>query len=693
MRHPRARTGYTPGMPDHINWDGLNQRRRDLETRRDELMQQRTPREEVARVNNAVDQIREVLESTSGDASEVKDKIEEHLGDLRNASAAVREALSDPHIEELTEGVTGGLDTAASILDAANEAIGPVDEALDLLEQAFELADAQPAAQLEALANALEAANERLGPLIERIPGLGQFFELYVLAVRNIAASVQQIEAVKAQSERIWATIRPGTRMYFVPRTAQERLGDEIRELDGEIAATTQQMIELARAEREATPTADGIPEPEVVVRSAESRCQEQRVLTNDPRIQAWSDAARAREAADERLSNARGGFELACQDADRAESALATATSPAARQGSANLDQLRADVAGAHSARASAGELLQEAEANYDEAAAGERAARAPLDAAIDAYRDCVKQQIIGLIGFANRGGGFSDSDFSYLGSMYPQYAVTREEFEAAQPAPTPPRAPAAVRPAASPRSVGFLDRIRAHPIVTGLVVAGTAAVIVVGGLLLGSGGGDSDGAASATATSAAAGGGTQPTATPSAEATATEAAASLTSVFGEHGTVAEQSVAETYGADFRTTGVVPAWNGDVSVRLLRGDDGVIYVDIAGPEEILRTLCGEVDLLQGTAHLGAGIDFCADGASAPSYFEDIRTFDPAGAVSTGHLVICTGLSENDATVSMAIWLFQVDAEGGYEAVEFTAATANVAPAPAGTDFSASFVP
>jgi len=480
-------------------WDELNARRQELEARRNELMQQQTPREEVAQVNNAVDQIRDVLSSTSGDASEVKDEIDKHLGDLKSANAAIREALRHPQVQELTEGVTGGLDTAAGMFEAADDALGPIDQALDTLEQAFELADAQPTEQLEALASALEAASERLGPLIERIPGLGQFFELYTLAIRNIANSVGQIQAVQARLQRIWATVRPGTQMYLVPRTAQERLADEIRELDAEIGAIVQQMITVAQDTRDTAEASDGTPEPEVVVRTAESHCADQRIEVNNPQLLARNAAWKEFNAAEKRWSEASGQYDLACQAVDRAESALATATSPPALEGSSNISQLETDVEGARSARASAAEILADAEKGYDAASGALRTAQAAFDAERQQYIDCVKQEIVNLIPYSNRSAGFSDSDFTYLSAIYPEYAMTREEYEATRASTSAADEQAAAPPTTSTTGAtnanqSLFASTRNRLIGVGLVAAFFVAAVATVATLAGGGDGNDD-------------------------------------------------------------------------------------------------------------------------------------------------------------------------------------------------------
>ena len=692
-------------MPNEPSWDELNQQRQELEQRRDELMQQQTPREEVTQVNNAVDQIREVLGATAGDASEVKDKIEEHLGDLSDASDALREALSDPAVQELTEGIADGLDTASGMLEAADEALGPIDEALDALQEALELADADPAEQLEALADALESAMDRLGPLIERIPGLGQFFELYVLAIRNIANSVGQIQAVQARLQRVWATLRPGTQMYLVPRTAQERLADEIRDLDHQIGVIVEQMITISQDTRDAAEDSDVTPEPEIVVRTAENHCEEQQIAVDNPELLARNEAWHEFETAEERWSAASGQYDLACQEVDRAESALATATSPGAREGSANLDQLQADVDGARSARDSAGEILGEAEANYDEKSGTYREAQEAFDGERQRYDDCVKSEIISLVPYANAGRGFSDSDFSYLAAIYPEYAITPDEYEAAQPAaatddqptsvPVTPAAAAPEPPAErTPRRIGMLERARVKPL--GAVVSLVGVAVFLGFLFTGGDEADPDSAPFADASGTATSSGVESSATitpsPGPEAP-TEAPVSLASTFEANGTEAELTVAVTYANGSPLPDSRPDWADEVSVRLLRGDDGIIYVNVQGPREILATLCGEIDLLQGSTHLEGDFDFCAEGTSGPGYFVDTKVLDGSEASASGQVTICTGLSVADGEVTLAAWLFQVDGDNDYEAVEFTASTGGIAAAPPGTDFSGSFTP
>ena len=89
----------------------------------------------------------------------------------------------------------------------------------------------------------------------------------------------------------------------------------------------------------------------------------------------------------------------------------------------------------------------------------------------------------------------------------------------------------------------------------------------------------------------------------------------------------------------------------------------------------------------QGNTHLPGGIDCCANGADAPFYFSNIQRFDPGNPGAVGHLIICTGVTDNSGSITIAIWLFKVLPGVDYEAVERTATTSSIANAPPDTEF------
>jgi len=84
----------------------------------------------------------------------------------------------------------------------------------------------------------------------------------------------------------------------------------------------------------------------------------------------------------------------------------------------------------------------------------------------------------------------------------------------------------------------------------------------------------------------------------------------------------IAQQAVTLTItqGRTYAANGAVqdpamPPWVSDLTVRVFRSPEGVIYVDIEGPRARLASICGEWDLLQGAAHLPGDKDYCSDEA------------------------------------------------------------------------------
>lgn len=74
----------------------------------------------------------------------------------------------------------------------------------------------------------------------------------------------------------------------------------------------------------------------------------------------------------------------------------------------------------------------LGEANESYDAAVDRHSAASAAHWAEVNGYRDAVKANLIRIIPSTNSGRGFSDADYRWLASEYPQFSVTRGEVEA---------------------------------------------------------------------------------------------------------------------------------------------------------------------------------------------------------------------------------------------------------------------
>ena len=189
---------------------------------RNDLAGDMSPLEEITQTNEAVDELRGVLDSIGGDAGGVKDKLGEYTEKLDGVGGSIRDALKDPDVQQLTEGVQSGLGQFTDALDDVDELLEPLDNALDLLQKAVEDSGAPADQQIEALADALAQLVDKLGPLVDRIPGLGAFLDIYARAIRNIAISVGKIQETQAALQKVWETLYPGTKMYWSARSRDE---------------------------------------------------------------------------------------------------------------------------------------------------------------------------------------------------------------------------------------------------------------------------------------------------------------------------------------------------------------------------------------------------------------------------------------------------------------------------------------
>lgn len=423
-------------MPDET-WEQLQTRLNEQQAERDALMQETPALEQVTQANAAVKELRQVLDATGGDAEEVTERLEEYTGHLENLGGEIRQALEDPTIRELTEGVGEGLEQFTEAVGSVDEALEPLEEVLDQIQGALESAEAPADQQIQALAEAFEFAVDKLGPAIERIPGLGAFFRIYAEAIRHIAASVGQIQATQRSLKKAWSQLRPGTTMYYVPRNEHEIHQAAILEVDLEIQRTVDQMIDVAREQREAIPD-DRANEVDVAVSAAERACAPQRPQDNSPELAARNRAWREVEAAEERRSRALANFNAAGEEADRAAIRLEVASSGGVGRSSSDLGAVQQNAASTAGARERARSALAEAEADLARAHERFQEAKAPWDAMRQRYIDCVKERIIGLGEYANQGAGFTDLDLRYLEVMYPDYAGPPSEPSAAATEPT---------------------------------------------------------------------------------------------------------------------------------------------------------------------------------------------------------------------------------------------------------------
>ena len=158
-------------MPDQTVAE-LEQEFVDLNAQLHDLQTQLTPLEQVTQTNAAVDELRAMLQSTAEGAGDAKGEIDDYVEKLGQLDDEIKAYLESGAVNELTEGVGGGLEEFKDALEGVDEALGPLDEALDTIQNLLETSEQPADAQIEALAEAFEQAVDKLGPLIKRIPGL-----------------------------------------------------------------------------------------------------------------------------------------------------------------------------------------------------------------------------------------------------------------------------------------------------------------------------------------------------------------------------------------------------------------------------------------------------------------------------------------------------------------------------------------
>jgi hypothetical protein len=215
--------------------------------------------------------------------------------------------------------------------------------------------------------------------------------------------------------------------------------------------------------------------------------------------------------------------------------------------------------------------------------------------------------------------------------------------------------------------------------------------ALIVAGGLFaLLSGGGDGGAPASSEGTAASAASTSEvnsseatssPAASPAGEAGDNGAAASdtgspaaqLGAFFEENGSPVQQAFAVTY-VDGRPNSDAPPveWLDAITMAFLVAEDGEVWLQIGGPLSLVGELCGEVDIITGrNEHAGDGIDFCAQDAIAPAYFENVVEIGLPGGIEDVSVVIRTGqiIVADDDRVSL--WPIRASSPDSYQTGEF----------------------
>ena len=130
--------------------------------------------------------------------------------------------------------------------------------------------------------------------------------------------------------------------------------------------------------------------------------------------------------------------------------------------------------------------------------------------------------------------------------------------------------------------------------------------------------------------------------------------------------------------GEDGRRAAGAPPIDWDTETAVYVGtdeDNDELYVFVQGPSEVVGGTCGEVDLLLNGQHTGDGVDFCAASATAPGHLSDLIRYEFSADDGWAAVIIATGLPV-PVSGEVAVWQYQTEASGAYEAVErFVVAT------------------
>jgi hypothetical protein len=361
----------------------------------------------------------------------------------RDMSSRLQELLETDGAKKLIEGTKGGLTSTTNIIKGINDGLTSVDGVLGDLQTLDDLASGNAQQQLNALATALERLTGLFGDLITAIPGLGAFLTLYANAFRGAAISAGIISGVADRDQRIYEMIREGK---YLRLTDEALLADRIRKLeyqraqvlDEGLAAATQERLDREEAANQTTATDRDIA-VETAIRGAEDALPE----LNSDAYQVWVQSSSALDVAQAELEAARINLSMTHQELREAQIAAQR------RDGSVDAATATARVGMAESAVKRAKERFRSAGEGFDAAQTTHRDATAAHHAEVGAYNDAVRQGVIDNAAKTNSGRGFSESDWYWFNSTYPQWRVTEADLAPASP-------PAQAEPVAAAVGVG---------------------------------------------------------------------------------------------------------------------------------------------------------------------------------------------------------------------------------------------
>ncbi len=371
--------------------------------------------------------IEDYLGSVIEDIGATKDDIAEKAEDLASASERFEEFLEIPEIKQGLEGVQGGLESSSNIIEEIQGGITDFKEFVETLQLGEGLTSENAQEQLEAAAEAFELIVGKLEPFIDLIPGLGAFIQLWGLGIARAA----EVAGVLIEKTDAWNDIysrtegNEGDYLYF---TSDALASIKLRKLRRKRAELYNDMIETGTAELAAL---DDINLPQhasdrhIAIETAIRQSSGAQVPLLTPAYKEWGRSTEALEDSSAAQGRAQTNFDAQSVVAEEAAVAAETETRHAD-------DRLITKAEWEAAAKARTQTALDEANENLDAALDRQSDASAAHWAEVSGYRDSVKANLIRIIPSTNSGKGFSDSDYRWLASEFPQFSVTRAQVEA---------------------------------------------------------------------------------------------------------------------------------------------------------------------------------------------------------------------------------------------------------------------
>ena len=385
------------------------------------------PWEQLGQTADQAQAVEDYLGSVIEDIGSAKDDIGEKAEDFASAGEKFEELLEIPEVKEALEGIQGGLDSSTNLLEEVKGGVGKFKEFVETLQLGEGLTSDDAQEQLETAAEAFELIVGKLEPFIDLIPGLGAFIQLWGLGIKR-AAEVAGVIIERTDTWNQDYSTTEGNEGDFLYQTDTALKAIRLEKLKLERAERFDQMIETGIAENAALDDInlpDKVTDRDIAVETAIRKSSGAQVPLMTPAYREWGDATKNLEEASAAQGRAQANFDAQSLLADEAAVAAETDTRFAD-------DRLTTKAASAASARDRAQTALDGANANLDAAVDRHTEASAAHWDEVNGYRDAVKANLIRIIPSTNSGNGFSDADYQWLASTYPQFAVSRVEVEA---------------------------------------------------------------------------------------------------------------------------------------------------------------------------------------------------------------------------------------------------------------------